>query len=57
LVRIVAMARDPVPASVRPNFHIDDSDRLIGGTPKLRFARDRAIFGGLGLQPHKQGGP
>jgi N12 class adenine-specific DNA methylase len=37
--------RTPVPAVTRPNFHIDDPKRIIGGTgPKQRFARNRAAL-------------
>lgn len=37
----------PVPASVRPNFHIADPELLIGGTPKVRFARNRVAIESL----------
>lgn len=36
------------PAASRPNFRIDDPDGLIGGTPKVRFARNKAAI--LALQ-------
>jgi N12 class adenine-specific DNA methylase len=32
------------PASTRPNYHIADPERLVGGTPKVRFARNRAAI-------------
>lgn len=35
-------------APSRPNFHIADPDALIGGTPKVRFARNKAAI--LALQ-------
>lgn len=32
------------PASTRPNYHIADPERLVGGTPKVRFARNKAAI-------------
>ena len=32
---------EPRPAPSRPNFWVDDPETLIGGTPKVRFARNR----------------
>jgi N12 class adenine-specific DNA methylase len=40
-------SRGPKPATIRPNFHVDDPERLIGGTPKVRFARNRAALEAL----------
>jgi N12 class adenine-specific DNA methylase len=43
-----AGGRTPNPAVTRPNFHIDDPKRIIGGTgPKQRFARNRAALKAL----------
>jgi N12 class adenine-specific DNA methylase len=35
---------EPTPAPIRPNFHIDNPELLVGGTPKVRFARNRAAL-------------
>ncbi len=45
------------PASTRPNFHIDDPERLIGGTPKVRFARNRAALEALAAIDEEQRPP
>ena len=49
--------RGPQPATVRPNFHVDDPDRLIGGTPKVRFARNRAALEALAAIEEEQRAP
>lgn len=37
---------DSAPAAepTRPNYHVSDPEQLIGGTPKVRFARNRAAI-------------
>lgn len=32
---------EPAPPATRPNYYIADPEQLIGGTPKVRFARNR----------------
>ncbi len=49
--------REPVPASVRPNFHIADPEQLIGGTPKVRFARNREAVEALHAIEEEQRDP
>lgn len=47
----------PEPASVRPNFHIDDPERIAGGTPKVRFERNRSAIETLGVLEAEQRAP
>lgn len=47
----------PAPASIRQNFHVTDPDHLIGGTPKVRFARNRAAIEALRAVEEEQRAP
>ena len=49
--------REPTPAPSRPNFHVDDPETLIGGTPKVRFARNRAALEALAAIEAEQRAP
>jgi N12 class adenine-specific DNA methylase len=46
-----------IPTPARANFHIDDPEALIGGTPKVRFARNRAALDALAAIEDEQRDP